>query len=168
MKTVELKFQYTEDEYVKAARQYLFASRTITKTKIVTLILFLMFSVYYFFSSFSVLGGIALGVTLFALILGCTLYFYIPIYRFKQTTKYHEEYQLIFSNDGIKFKTPTINSDLKWDIYSQIWENSIFYFLIQAPNVYTTIPKRAFANPSDKQAFEEMVLSNLKCTKRML
>ncbi|WP_313133258.1 YcxB family protein [Anaerocolumna sp.] len=168
METVELTFQYTQGEYVKAKRQHIIASKTITKTNVVVLAVYLSFSLWYFFSSFSVLSGFSLGFALFALIAGCTLYFYVPIQQFKRTSKYHEEYNLTYTKDGILFKTPTIHSELKWDIYSEFWESTDFYFLIQVSHIYTLIPKRAFLNLADQQAFEKMALSNLKCTKRIL
>lgn len=169
MEMVELTFKYTQDEYIKAERQYLFASKTITKTSVVILAIYFLLSLVYFFqSSFGVLSIICIGIALFALITGCILYFYMPVYKFKKTSKYHEEYNLTFSKDGIKFKTSTINSKLSWNIYSEIWESEDFYFLIQAKQIYTIVPQRAFLNLATKQTFEKMVLSNLKYTKRML
>jgi len=169
METMELTFKYAQSEYVKAEQQYLFASKTITKTSVIILALYLPASlIYLFFSSFSTLSIVAATIAIFATIAGCTLYFYIPAYKFKKTAKYHEEYRLTFSNAGIKFKTPSIDSELKWNIYSAIWESNDFYFLIQAPRMYTLIPKRVFESSAAKQAFEEIALSNLKCSKRMV
>lgn len=169
MQIIEINFKYTQDEYVKAERQYLFASKTITKTSVVILAVYLLFSVFYFFhSEYSAFSSLCLGVAVFALIIGLVLYFYAPIYRFRQTSKYQEEYCLIFSNNGIKFKTPTINSELNWNIYSSLWESDDCYYLIQALRMYTLIPKRAFSNPQYKQEFEDMALSNLNCDKKMM
>jgi len=169
MESVELVFKYTQSEYVKAERKYLFASKTITKTSVVVLALYFPASInYLFFSSFSTPSVIAAAIAIFAAAVGSLLYFYIPAYKFKRTAKYHEEYNLTFSNVGIKFKTPSIDSELKWSVYSEFWESGDFYFLIQAPQMYALIPKRVFESPAVKQTFEEIVLSNLKCTKRVL
>lgn len=170
MESIDLTFKYTQDEYVKAEKQFLFANKTITKQNIVFLAIYLPFSIWYLlFSSFSVLSIITFGVALICAIIGCTLYFYIPVHKFKQTSKYHEEYNLIFSKDCIRFKTSTTNSELSWSVFSEIWESKDFYFLVQVPRMrlYTLIPKRAFSGFSAKQAFEEIAFSNLKCTKRM-
>ena len=169
MDTISLTFKYTQAEYVKADRQHLIASKTISKTSIVVLAAYLPASVLYFlFSSFSVLSIITVVIAVVAAITGSALYFYIPSYRFKQTSKYHDEYILAFSGSGIKFKTPSIDSELKWNIYSEIWESKDFYFLIQVPKLYTLIPKRAFKDFIEMQNFEEIVQLNLKCTKRMI
>ena len=103
-----------------------------------------------------------LAVAVITGIIGCVLYFYIPIYKFKSVAKYQEEYSLLFFEDGIKFKTSTIDSELKWTIYSETWECNDFYFLIQTPRIYTLVPKRAFASLTEKNAFDKLITSNMK------
>jgi len=82
-----------------------------------------------------------------------TLYFYIPLYNFRITPKYTEEYNLTFSSSGITFKTPSIDSIIKWDVYSEIWESNDLYFLIQSPRMYTLIPERVFGSPVEMRVF---------------
>ena len=91
----------------------------------------------------------------------------MPILKFKQTTKYHEEYTLVFSKENIKFKTQSIDSEVKWDIYSALWESHDFYYLIQASRLYTLIPKRVFKDLNEKQLFEEITQSRVKTTKHV-
>ena len=163
MNTVSLTFKYTQSEYVKAERRYLFASKTISRTTVVILAAYFLFAVVYLFlSAFSLWSILALAVAVFAGIMGSVLYFYIPVYKFKSTAKYQEEYFLEFSAGGIKFKTATIDSELKWAVYSEAWECEEFYFLVQAPRMYTLIPKRAFPGSSEKSAFDELITSNMK------
>jgi len=169
LETIELKFKYTQAEYVKAERQYLIANKTMRRYDAVLVVVFFLFSVcYLFLSSFSTLSIVVLVIVLIVSALGICLYFFIPVLKFKQTAKYHEEYQMFFSKDMIKWKTSSIESELKWSIYSEIWESNDFYFLIQAPRMYTLIPQRAFVNQEEKQDFEEIILSNLKSIKRLL
>ncbi|MCL2057580.1 MAG: YcxB family protein [Oscillospiraceae bacterium] len=92
----------------------------------------------------------------------------MPILKFKHTSKYYEKYTLIFTNEGINFKTPSVDSNLQWAIYSEIWENDDFYYLIQAPRIYTLIPKRTFNTTADRQYFEDCCLSNIQKPKRVL
>ena len=163
MDIINLTFKYTQNEYVKAERRYLFASKTITKISVIVLAAYFpSAAICLFLSSFSLWGIIACAMAIIAGIMGCILYFYIPLYKFKHTAKYQEEYSLVFSADGIKFKTSTIDSELKWSVYSEAWECDDFYFLIQAPRMYTLIPKRAFCEVSEKNAFEKLVISNMK------
>lgn len=169
MEKVELTFKYLQEEWVKAQRQYLFASKTITKTSVAIVGAYFLFAlVHLFASSFSALSLVLLGIAVLAILTGGALYFYMPAYNFARTAKYHEEYTLLFSKEGIKFKTPTINSQLQWNIYSELWESDAFYFLIQGVQTYTLVPKRAFQNAEEKQVFEEMALSELGGTKRII
>ena len=78
-----------------------------------------------------------------------------------------EEYTLVFSKENIKFKTQSIDSEVKWDIYSELWESHDFYYLIQAPRLYTLIPKRVFKDLNEKQLFEEIAQSRVKTTKHV-
>lgn len=138
----------------------------MTKTGVFMLALYFPLSlICLFLSSFHPLGIIALGVALFSAAVGCVLYFYLPVSRFKQTPKFREEYYLAFSRDGISFKTASVCSELKWDVYSEMWESDAFYFLIQAPKTYALIPKRAFCGPEARRAFEELASSNLRRVK---
>ena len=104
---------------------------------------FLLLSiVYMLFSSLSVFSILITGLIIVVTALGSYLYILMPILKFKRTTKYHEEYTLVFSKESIKFKTQSIESEMKWDIYSALWDSHDFYYLIQAPRIYTLIPKR--------------------------
>lgn len=165
METLELKFQYTQSEFVRAERLYLIANKTIHKYDLVLVAVFLLFSVVYMlFSSFSLFSILVFGVVTITTVLGSYVYIFMPILKFKQTTKYHEEYTLVFSKETIRFTTPSIKSELKWNIYSELWDSHDFYYLIQAPRLFTIIPKRIFKDLNEKQAFEEIVQSNLKTT----
>jgi len=99
--------------------------------------------------------------------LGSFIYYLMPILKFSQTAKYHDVYSMVFSNDVIQWETPSIHSEIKWEIYSEVWESNEFYYLIQGPRMYTLIPKRAFENQEDKQAFEVILRSNFKRIKRI-
>ena len=168
METVKLRFQYTQSEYIKAERQYLISSKTIHKYDIVLVaVLLLMSVVYMLFSSFSVFSILIFGLIIVVTALGSYLYILMLILKFKQIAKYHEEYTLVFSKETIKFKTQSIESEMKWDIYAALWENHDFYYLIQAPRIYTLIPKRVFKDPNEEQLFEEIVQSRVKTTKHV-
>lgn len=169
METIILIYNYLQSEFVKAMRQYLIANGTIRKYDPAIVAAFLLFSIFFHFIFFlNILSVILLVITIIFSALEVFLYFCLPVLVFKRNTKYHEEYTLTFSKEGITFKTPSINSVLQWSIYSELWESNDFYFLIQAPRMYSIIPKRAFLNPTDKQTFEEIAMSNIKRAKRVL
>jgi hypothetical protein len=165
METIVLTFKYTQNEFVKAMRQYLIANGTIRKYDPAIIAVFLLFSVL---STSSIINIILLVVTTIFSAFVIYLYFCLPVLTFKQNLKYHEEYTLTFSKAEIIFKTPSIDSVLQWSIYSEFWESDDFYFLIQTPQLYSIIPKRAFINSTDRKTFEEIVMTTIKKVKRKL
>jgi len=155
---------------VKAERQFLIASKIITKTSIIVIAIFLPISLYYlFFSSFSIISIACVTISLIFVIGICVVYFYLPSYKFKKTAKYQEEYMLTFSTTGILFNTPNINSEIKWDFYSEFWESTDFYYLIQdlKSRQFSLIPKRVFTSSSEMKCFEELSVHNIKQVKRI-
>ncbi len=110
---LELIFKYSQSEYVKAYRQYLIASKTISIPNIIILVLAIAFSSAFAIMSKLDVWSVALLVTcFFVLLIGIILYFLTPIHIFKSTAKFHEEYYLAFSDEKITFKTATIDSEL--------------------------------------------------------
>ena len=169
MKSVGLIFRYTQNEYIKAEKQFLIANKIIRKYDPIIATAFLLFSMaYLFLSQFGTFSIVFSAITLIVLILGSFIYFCLPFLKFKHTSKYHQEYALVFTNDAIRWKTPSVESELKWNIYSEIWVSNDFYYLFQAPRVYTLIPKRAFAKEEDMQTFEEIASSNIKSIKHIV
>jgi hypothetical protein len=167
--TVELKFQYTKEEYVKAYRLYLLVDHvTAGKFARGCVLLFSAFSIYYLFSSgFSTLGVLCCALSSVAIAIELMLYFYIPHRNFVNSPKLQEGYLLIFSPDEIIFKTQSIDSKLKWDIYSAIWESRDFYFLVQQSKNYTLVPKRVFKNSGEQEIFKSLATGAVKNFKRI-
>lgn len=155
--TVELRFKYTEDEYVSAMRRY-FARALYTKTDIVAGvaaviagILFLIYSENSFVWDFLIFAGVIL------LLINFVAYFIAPRLRFRREPKLHNEYFLKFSEDGIVFKTAGIDSNLQWSLYDKVWATDKFYFLFYGRNTFTVIPKRAFDSREQEEVFKSML-----------
>jgi hypothetical protein len=47
-------------------------------------------------------------------------YFMLPRRLFRRNPKLHDEYSLVFSDDGIRFRTSHIDSQLAWNLYSHV------------------------------------------------
>ena len=168
MEGVELIFKYSQGEYTKAYRQYLIASKILSKPNIIIVLLFFPLSlVNLYVSSFNTLSILLSVITFFALLIGSLLYFYIPIRNFKIQAKLQDEYTLTFTLNNIHFKTTSIDSETKWDVYKEVWENKDFYYMIQAPQLFSLIPKRALANETVKKTLEEIIISNFNSIKKV-
>ena len=121
MDIVTLNFTYTQNEYVKAERQSLIANKIIRKYDPILIAVFIVLSLcFLFLSSFSIYSIILSVIFLIVTAIGCYTYFYMPVLIYKHTSKFHEEYTLSFSKDGIDFKTPSIDSVLQWSVYSEL------------------------------------------------
>lgn len=77
--------------------------------------------------------------------------------RFYQDPKMKEEYTLEFSESGIVFKTPTIDSKLAWTHYHKLMENDDIFLLIYGRKMYSVIPKNAFKDAEEITRFRQLV-----------
>ncbi|HVI71060.1 MAG TPA: YcxB family protein, partial [Pyrinomonadaceae bacterium] len=142
---VHLSFRYTEEEYLAAIRSYFWRSKGLLARVIVSCLLF------------------AIGLLLIDAWLG----FFIPVWAdvilmfiaavgffhgyvidlprgcFRGDPKFREEYNLTFSEEGIGFKTQSINSSIAWSLYTRVIENGSFYILVYGKNIHSLsiIPK---------------------------
>jgi hypothetical protein len=82
----------------------------------------------------------------------------VPYKNFQVVKKLHDECRLSFSETSIRFNTAKISSEFQWSVFSEAWENKEFYFLIQQPQLYTLLPKRAFT-PEQEEAFKKILAS---------
>ncbi len=167
MEQVEIRFQYTEQEFVKAVQKYLLASGTVRKADLVLAILGVPCALLVlFFLSLKWLGILLLvGTVWFSCVIGY-LYWYGQIMKFRKTPKYAEEYHMVFSAEGIMFETASLHSELTWKTYSALWESEECYYLVQTKQIYSILPKRAFAGDAEKSAFERMAQQGTRSTKR--
>lgn len=169
MEQIDIRFQYTEQEFAKAVRKYLLASGTIKKTDIViTMIGVPCALVYLFLSHFEWLSIVLLVCTV--LLLGVIGFLYLcgPVMSFRKTPKYAKEYHLNFSEERILFETAEIHSELKWETYTALLESEECYYLVQTKQIYSILPKRAFAGDTEKLAFERIAEQGTKSTKRSI
>lgn len=169
MKQVDIRFQYTKEEYVKAVRKYLLVTDTIKKLDLILAIIGVPCTLVYFFLSsfnwFSIL--LLVCAVLFAGFIGFQ-YLYVPAMTFEKTPKFKEEYHLTFTPEGILFETASVSSELKWDAYTIFWESEDCYYLVQEKHIYTILPKRVFSGDAEKLAFERMAETGTEYNKRKI
>jgi len=161
MDTINLRFQYTKEEYTKAWRIFYLGVNNIRKHQLI------IFGI----------GGMVVGMGLYitqnlllvlisALVLGvagCRVfdYFKTPLDQFKYSGNYFGEFDITISIDGIIVKTAENTSESTWDAYNEIWESNNYFFLLRALHVYTILPKRAFADEGEAEAFKAIAAEHL-------
>ncbi|MCL2076176.1 MAG: YcxB family protein [Betaproteobacteria bacterium] len=80
---------------------------------------------------------------------------------FKRNPQLSGTYHLSIGESGIYFRTTSIDSHVKWDIYSRFMENEALYLLIFGHRMCTVIPKRAFRTTADLETFKSLVSRNI-------
>jgi len=83
-------------------------------------------------------------------------------HRFKRNPKFGETNNIDFSDEGIHFKTSSIDSKLKWDIYDGLLEDEELFVLPYGGQMYTVIPKRCFTEPEMTVTFRNLVRSKVQ------
>lgn len=82
--------------------------------------------------------------------------------RFTKDKKFNEEYEIVFSDLGLHFKTVSINSEIKWDYYTKAWETQKFFYLFYGKDVFSLFPKRAFLKDECIIEFRELVKGKIR------
>src|SRR5207244_299090 len=76
---------------------------------------------------------------------------------FRRNPKFLETYKLSFSDQGIRFKTNSIDASIAWTHYSRILEDEKVILLVYGSRMYTVVPKRAFSDSAQLPAFRNMI-----------
>ena len=76
---------------------------------------------------------------------------------FKRNPKFLEWYELTFSEEGMLWKTDTIDARLRWTHYNKVVESNRAFLLIYGKWAYSMIPKSAFSNEGQVNAFRDLL-----------
>lgn len=161
MESVELSFKYTEEEYLAAARLFLWRSKE-TLIRLVVSFAFLALGLILLLSLIDL--ALPLWVTMsLSLLVGIALFhgffFDLPRRYFRGDPKFRDEYSLTFSDEGIRFKTRSIDASVAWSLYTGVIKNENFYLLVYGKNIATLsiIPRRVFRDSKQEAAFMELL-----------
>ena len=155
--SITLRFTYTEDEFVEACQFY--AMRAMLKKSdvigslaaiVVSLVMTSLNGIHWLWEMLFVAGFLLL-------VFNFTAYFILPRQHYRREPKYHTEYALTFSEQGIHFKTALAESQLEWGLYDMFWNIPHHYLLFYGRDLFTIIPKRVFANQADEQQFRALL-----------
>jgi hypothetical protein len=101
-------------------------------------------------------GVFALGASGAFLSLLLAAFVVVPALAFRLEPKHRDDYSLIFSREGIHFRTVHIDSQLQWSLYSRALVDAHSY-LYHRSRTFTVIPNRVFENSDQPSAFERML-----------
>jgi hypothetical protein len=169
--TVELRYSLTEKEYVSAVRYYFLSSMQMLPRIIILYVLiaagFLLLNVLL--GSVLPLWSIIALISLVGVALVHAYLVELPRRYFRSDPKFRSEYNLTFRDAGIKFKTQDIDSSIAWSLYTGVIENEKFYFMIYGKNLpsLTILPKRAFRDSNEENAFRQMLRRHVDQTLKL-
>ena len=162
MQPIQLRFSYTEAEYLGAARLILFGQKLILARVVVLLALVVlisfMVSVLTDFE-FPVWAALSLGL------LVATSFAYkglidAPRRYFRKDPKMRDEFALTFSDEGVAVKTAQSDSKLAWSLYKEVLENRSLYVIVYnepARMTMTVVPKRVFRDANEELNFRRLL-----------
>jgi hypothetical protein len=164
---IKLVFSYTEREYVAASRLLFFRSfGTIFRLVLFCLLIAAGCVVLSF-----LIGDFPLWLSLGATLLAEVAILYgilstFPRRYFRGDSKFRDRWEFTFSEQGLLAKSDQIDSKLAWSLYTSVLEGAEVFVLIYGKDLrmMTVVPKRAFKNRTQQDAFRELVTRQI--TKR--
>jgi hypothetical protein len=155
--TINLSFRYSRSDIVRAMRSH-YASRMRPRLDIVMATVVAAAGAYLWRSPNSHWLGVFLVVASGALVLLLFVAFVIgPPLAFRLEPKYRDHYSLIFSSEGIHFRTVHIDSQLQWNLYSRALVDPYSYLLYDGSRAFTVVPRRVFQSLEQQRAFDQLL-----------
>lgn len=151
---VTTTFTYTRDEYVLAMKRHYQSSLKVGRD-VVGALLAISGGTYLLASTdFGWLAWLLLvaGAGLLAVV-GYAL-FLLPRMIYRSQPKLRDQYSLTLSDDGIAFKTDSIDATLQWSFYHSWLSDDDFYFMYHGKRDVSVIPRRSLADGDDARLCE--------------
>lgn len=157
IETINLSFRYAKSDIVRTLRSH-HASRMRPRLDIAMALGLAVAGAYLWRSPSSHWSGVFFlcASAVFVLFLFAA-FVVLPPLAFRLEPKYRDDYSLIFSPEGIHFRTVHIDSQLQWSLYSRALVDAYSYILYNNPRTFTIIPKRVFESSEQQRAFEQML-----------
>lgn len=154
---IQLSFRYSEQDMVRAMRAHI-ASRLRLKLDIAVAVGTALLGAYFWQSpDLRGYGMWLVGISAVLTLLLVTAFAVIPSLLYRREAKFRDEYSLIFSEDGIHFRTAHIDSQLQWSMYNRALVDAHSFILYYGSSSFSVIPKRVFANAGQKGEFERLI-----------
>lgn len=161
---IRIDFNYTEKEFIGGNRLFLLGSPKLLARIIVSLTLlalvFLMLTLLW--ADFPVWAA----ASVVALMEASLLYNFLviaPRRYFRGDLRMQERHEMFFTEEGITVKTKRAEARMAWSLYTRVIEGEQFFCLVYGEGILrgTIIPKRAFRDRRDENAFRELLSRHL-------
>jgi len=162
MQPIQLRFSYTEAEYLNAARLMMLRETKIVLRLAAFFILLFVGAVLLGMlipeATFS-LWAIFLVMAIFVAAFFQKIIVAVPRKFFRGNDNMREEFLLTFSPDGVWVRTSKIDSKLSWSLYTRVLENASMYVIVYGKDarMMTAVPKRVFRNAQEEVEFRDLL-----------
>lgn len=154
---INLSFRYSKSDIERAVRSHN-ASRMRPRLDIAMAVVLALAGAFLWRSPDSHWFGVfCLGASSVFLLLLLAALVILPALAFRLEPKYRDDYSLVFSPEGIHFRTAQIDSQLQWSLYSRALVDKNSYILYYGSRTFTVIPKRVFQNPEQQKVFDQLL-----------
>jgi hypothetical protein len=158
---VHLSFRYQESDYVLALRAHYASQLRLRLDTVATVVLAVTGAYLWQFPSLRWMGWACIVLAVGFVLMLIAAFTIIPPLAFRREPKFHDEYSLKFSPEGIHFRTAHIDSQLQWNLYSRALIDAHSYILYYGSTQFTVIPKRVFESAEQQQSFEQLLIRNV-------
>jgi len=159
--TIDLSFRYSQSDFTRAMRSH-YASLMRPLLDIVMAVMLAAVGAYFWRSPSSHWFGVFLvGASAALLLVLLAAFVLVPALAFRFNPRFRDEYSLVFSSEGIHFRTVHIDSNLQWGLYSRALVDAYSYVLYYGPRSFTVIPKRVFQSAEQQRGFEQLLVQNV-------
>jgi len=162
MQPLQLRFSYTEAEYLNASRLLILRETKII-VRMVVLFLLLFCGGLLLTMLVPAFNFLVWFVGLFALVLEAVfaqkIFSDMPRKYFRGNANAREEFLLTFTHDGVWVKTSLIDSKMAWSLYTKVFENSSMYVIVYGKDarMMTAVPKRVFRSAQEELEFRNLL-----------
>lgn len=156
MEPIAFHLQYTPAELRAATRFHL--SGTVRRTIEVVggVLLIAMGAAFLTFYGYS-LSFVALLALAPLLVFSLAWLSWITWLTYRKEPLFRDPFDLAFTEDGILYTSLKVNSRMEWPIFKKWRENDRMFLLHYGANMFVTIPKRVFQDPSQIDRFRELI-----------
>lgn len=160
--TIQTSFVISWEEYYAAWRFLKRQSSEYAPEKIAGTILILTGIVIWMFGGHALFAVVGILTGLTAIISVPLLYRMGLRHRWAREPLHRLEHRVSASAEGIHYLQGTIESQLNWGFYERMVETQESFLLICGEDVFSLIPKRAFAAEQDVSNFRKLAAGKLR------
>lgn len=162
---VNLRFRYTEDEWIKGSRLLMLADkRSLYSVPIIMVVIFFFSLMVDAFTGIFVPFWVLIFINL---VLGAAaihqLFTEAPRRMFRNDRRTREEIRVTFSEEGVALQSSVGESKLAWSAYETVYENKQVYVIAMSKDLrmMTVVPKRAFSDANQEFEFRRLLGSHI-------